>query len=171
MTMRRVICPYCHQPARYTDSAPLYRGNSYGMVWLCDPCGAWVGCHGNTDEPLGRLANKELREWKQKAHAAFDPLWKRKLAQRQAKDREYKQAYARHMLKSIICPKSKILKIDAMKPTYTIHEVKDWLIKWEVHSSILNENAEFRNIGAKPDNCIAGFRTKEEAQRYVERCC
>ena len=95
MTMRRVICPYCHQPARYADSAPLHRGNSYGMLWICDPCGAWVGCHGDTDEPLGRLANKELREWKQRAHAAFDPLWKRKLARRQAKEREYKQAYAR----------------------------------------------------------------------------
>lgn len=56
-----------------------------------------------------------------------------------------------------------------MKPTYTIHEVKHWLIKWEVHSSILNENAEFRHLGYPPDNYIAGFRTKEEAQSYVQR--
>jgi len=75
------------------------------------------------------------------------------------------------MLKNTTYPKNRSLKIDAMTPTYTIHEVNHWLIKWEVHSSVLNENAEFRNIGAKPDNYIAGFRTKEEAQKYVERCC
>ena len=43
--------------------------------------GRKVGVVGNltmetyTDKPLGRLANAELREWKKKAHAAFDPLW------------------------------------------------------------------------------------------------
>jgi hypothetical protein len=38
-----------------------------------------VGVHKGTDKPLGRMANKELRGWKGRAHAAFDPLWKRKL--------------------------------------------------------------------------------------------
>lgn len=37
---------------------------------------AYVGCHKGTNKPLGRLANAELRLWKRKAHAAFDPLWK-----------------------------------------------------------------------------------------------
>lgn len=36
---------------------------------------AYVGCHKGTNKPLGRLANAELRHWKQKAHSAFDPLW------------------------------------------------------------------------------------------------
>jgi hypothetical protein len=52
-------------------------GTSYGMIYLCRPCSAWTGTH--KPEPkkaLGRLANSELREWKKKAHAAFDPLWK-----------------------------------------------------------------------------------------------
>lgn len=35
-----------------------------------------VGCHPGTIKPLGRLATKELRVWKMKAHEAFDPLWK-----------------------------------------------------------------------------------------------
>lgn len=48
--------------------------------YRCSPCKAWVGCHPGTKTPLGRLANAELREWKSKAHAAFDPLWKRKMA-------------------------------------------------------------------------------------------
>lgn len=79
MTARTVTCPYCHAPAELVDSAVIYHGRSFGMAWLCRPCDAWVGCHKDspTHAPLGRLANKELRQWKQKAHAAFDPLWKR----------------------------------------------------------------------------------------------
>lgn len=69
------ICPYCDQKPKYVDSAEVY-GKSYGMIYLCKPCGAWVGVHKGTRNPLGRLANKNLREWKIKAHDAFDPLWK-----------------------------------------------------------------------------------------------
>lgn len=29
-----------------------------------------------TDAPLGPLANAELRDWKRRAHAAFDPIWR-----------------------------------------------------------------------------------------------
>ena len=68
------LCDYCGQPALYTDSAVVY-GRSYGMIYYCPPCHAWVGVHRGTDKPLGRLANAELRDWKKKAHAAFDPLW------------------------------------------------------------------------------------------------
>jgi len=45
------------------------------MVYLCRPCDAYVGVHKGTDRPLGRLANAELRHWKNAAHASFDPLW------------------------------------------------------------------------------------------------
>lgn len=58
-----------------------------------------------------------------------------------------------------------------MTPTYTIHETKDWQLPWQVRSDIRNENAQFRHLGIKPDHYIASFRTKEEAQRYVELCC
>jgi hypothetical protein len=44
--------------------------------WQCAPCDAYVGCHSGTTNPLGRLANAELRQAKIAAHAAFDPLWK-----------------------------------------------------------------------------------------------
>ena len=72
--MRTVYCPYCGQKAEYVDSAEIY-GKSYGMVYLCRPCDAYVGVHNGTDTPLGRLANRELRRWRNRAHAAFDPLW------------------------------------------------------------------------------------------------
>lgn len=77
-------CPYCGELAVLTDSAEVYRGKSYGNIWLCRPCQAWVGVH-KTDpynRPLGRLANKLLRVWKMRAHEAFDPLWKNKVMRR-----------------------------------------------------------------------------------------
>lgn len=70
-------CPYCGRPAVLVDSATVYNGRSYGMIWDCRPCDAYVGVHRNspTFAPKGRLANRELRRWKVAAHAAFDPLW------------------------------------------------------------------------------------------------
>ncbi len=76
--MSAPVCPYCGaEAALHRSSAKFYRGRDYGPVWACVPCQAWVGCHPGTSTPLGRLANKELRQAKMRAHAAFDPLWKR----------------------------------------------------------------------------------------------
>ena len=71
-------CPYCKATAIWRDSSIIY-GRNYGQVWICSrypTCDAYVGCHGDTKTPLGRMANAELRAWKKKAHAVFDPLWK-----------------------------------------------------------------------------------------------
>lgn len=73
--MKKVYCDYCGRQAEYVDSRVVY-GKSYGMIYLCRNCMAYVGVHKGTDKPLGRLANAELRHWKKLAHAAFDPLWK-----------------------------------------------------------------------------------------------
>lgn len=73
-----MICPYCGAEANLVDSSIVY-GKSYGKIYLCSSypqCDAYVGVHKGTDEPLGRLANAELREWKKKAHKAFDIIWK-----------------------------------------------------------------------------------------------
>lgn len=73
-----ITCPYCRNPAHLAESAEVYGGRDFGKIWICRPCGAYVGTHRNdpNHRPLGRLANAELRFWKIKAHAAFDPLWK-----------------------------------------------------------------------------------------------
>lgn len=72
MTARypNVICPYCKK------SAQLVRGK-HGLIWQCVPCDAHVKAYDNspTKQPMGPLANAELREAKRLAHAAFDPLW------------------------------------------------------------------------------------------------
>lgn len=47
------------------------------MCYYCKPCNAYVGCHKNSKAPLGTMANAELREWRKKSHAIFDPIWQR----------------------------------------------------------------------------------------------
>ena len=74
------VCPYCGQEAvLHGSSAKFYHGSDFGPVWACEDCQAWVGCHRGGNVPLGRLADKELREAKITAHAAFDRLWKAKM--------------------------------------------------------------------------------------------
>ena len=88
-----VVCPYCDQAAALVTGADVYphRPDLSGLkFYRCDPCDAHVGCHrpgtwawvggakvANTGtEPLGRLANAELRAAKKMAHDAFDPVWR-----------------------------------------------------------------------------------------------
>jgi len=74
-----VVCPYCGKPAELVTGAAIYprRSDLHGKsFYRCNPCHAYVGCHPGTTNPLGRLANAELRRAKMAAHAAFDPIWK-----------------------------------------------------------------------------------------------
>ena len=73
--MKKVLCQYCGRRAEYVDSEEIY-GRSYGMIYFCRQCDAYVGVHEGTDRPLGRLANAELRRWKKLAHSHFDPIWR-----------------------------------------------------------------------------------------------
>lgn len=68
------VCPYCGKETELTDSAEIY-GTSYGPIYLCRDCDAYVGCYTGTTTSLGMLANKELREAKKRAHHYFDQLW------------------------------------------------------------------------------------------------
>ena len=61
------ICPYCGQSTEFVDSVEIY-GTSYGMMYLCRPCGAHVGVHKGTDIAVGRLASRRLRKLKHEAH-------------------------------------------------------------------------------------------------------
>lgn len=82
--MQGKICPYCGADTEYVDSSCVY-GSSYGMIYICKPCDAYVGVHKGTDESLGRLANAELRKWKKATHSIFDVLWKeRRMTRNQA---------------------------------------------------------------------------------------
>ena len=72
-----VFCNYCGKPAEFVDSIIVY-GSSYGMIWFCKDCNAWVGVHKGTSTPLGTLANAELRAYRRKAHGLFDRIWRRR---------------------------------------------------------------------------------------------
>lgn len=97
--IRTPTCPYCDRPAELVTGATIYRGRPDLMhlkFWCCHQCDAYVGCHKAGSwrfeggkkivhtglEPLGRLADPQLRRAKQAAHAAFDPLWMQQGKQR-----------------------------------------------------------------------------------------
>lgn len=67
------VCPYCGRATELVDSEVIY-GKSYGMIYLCRPCDAYVGVNKVTGLSLGRLANKELRKAKIEAHKWFDQI-------------------------------------------------------------------------------------------------
>jgi hypothetical protein len=85
-----VVCPYCGLNAELIDSIAVYR-KSYGMIWICQPCQAWVGTHkdSKTHKPLGTLAREELRDARKRTHAAFDPHWRRAILE-QGRSSKYK---------------------------------------------------------------------------------
>jgi len=65
-----------------TDSSIIY-GSSYGLIYYCTNCRAYVGVHDNAhndhgekDAPKGTLADSELVKLRKVAHKLFDPLWK-----------------------------------------------------------------------------------------------
>lgn len=86
------FCPYCGNKTEYLDSSFIY-GKSYGMIYICKPCDAYVGVHKGSDISLGRLANKELRYWKKAAHGKFDPLWRAKMQKGFSKNEARSAAY------------------------------------------------------------------------------
>lgn len=71
-------CPYCGAGSKLIDSELIY-GKSYGMAYVCENyprCDAYVGTHKGTTWPRGTLANKELRDYRKKAHLLFDSIWR-----------------------------------------------------------------------------------------------
>lgn len=77
----KMVCPYCSGEVQKVRGEKIYphRPDLHRLkFFLCGPCDAYVGCHakGKGFKPLGRLANKELRQWKMRAHKEFDPIWR-----------------------------------------------------------------------------------------------
>lgn len=92
--MKPPVCPYCRLSSRLVAPGQPgypYRAD-YGPVYVCTPCDARVGCHKFTANPLGSLANKELREARNAAHKAFDALWKRKMERHRVSQQEARSA-------------------------------------------------------------------------------
>ncbi|MCM3273768.1 zinc-finger-containing protein [Paenibacillus elgii] len=75
----------------YTHLNAVIYGREYGngKCYKCTNCDAYVGVHTGTKIPLGRLADRELRDLKKECHALFDPVWK------ENKNIKREQAYGR----------------------------------------------------------------------------
>lgn len=142
MTRIPPICPYCMTPAKLVDSAEIY-GRSFGNAWVCGQypaCDAYVGVHKATNEPLGRLANPELREAKKRAHAAFDPLWVNAVALYEPIAADSRKARNKAAGR---------IRRRARKRAYA------WLAE---------------QLGIDPDDCHIGFFGVEECDRVVALC-
>lgn len=63
---------------RLSDGREAYphRGDLHAKpFWFCG-CGAFVGCHPGTKNPLGAPAGAKTKRGRTEAHKAFDRLWK-----------------------------------------------------------------------------------------------
>lgn len=87
------FCYYCQRPTVYVDSIEVYQ-KSYGFIFLCRDCDAYVNTHHGQDQAFGFVARKDLRDARHKAHLMFDPLvqskvdsgMKKKVAQSKARE-------------------------------------------------------------------------------------
>ena len=75
LMLKGKICPYCHVKTEIIKSNAVYSGKDYGYLYSCPKCGAYVGCHKDTFQALGRVANEYLRRCKNLAHYYFDQIW------------------------------------------------------------------------------------------------
>lgn len=71
-------CPVCNKEAEIVGTLDIYPNRfdlSNKIFYRCpEHTDYYVGSHAN-GTPLGILANKELRLWKQRCHQVFDPHW------------------------------------------------------------------------------------------------
>jgi len=73
-----VLCT-CGKPAELVSGKEVYphRSDLFQLAfWRCVRCNSYCGCHKGTNNPLGTLANSELRDWRKKCHTNFDQIWK-----------------------------------------------------------------------------------------------
>jgi hypothetical protein len=81
--LARVDCGECGKPAGLVSGELIYphRPDLHAKsFWRCCSCLAYVGCHDGTYRPKGSPCGPETRAAWIAAHAAFDPLWRRKMA-------------------------------------------------------------------------------------------
>jgi hypothetical protein len=125
-------CPYCKGQVKYHRDTRIIYGNKanpvWGGVWICEnypKCDSYVGCHKGTTEPLGRMADKELRKYKVLAHNEFDKLWKQG---------DYTRAEAYKIMQKLMClPEHK-----AHIGLFTVKKCKQLINKLEQYKG-LNE--------------------------------
>ena len=74
-----IVCQYCEQATELIDSSEIFGGQSFGKIYICRSCNAYVGCHRGTDRSYGSVAKPNLRLLRHQAHHWFDAIWKNKI--------------------------------------------------------------------------------------------
>lgn len=73
-------CGHCGKPAKLRVGSEVYphrRDLWSKFFWVCEPCEARCGCHGNTKISLGFPANAQLRRARMSLHDfKLDLIWK-----------------------------------------------------------------------------------------------
>jgi hypothetical protein len=77
----KVYCCECKKEIepRLKTGAQMYphREDLYKLLFLqCIKCKNFVGVHKGTTNPLGVIANQEIKNMRKKIHAVLDPIWK-----------------------------------------------------------------------------------------------
>lgn len=71
-------CNCCGGAVALVENSEIYNGRSFGdwpYAYLCRGCGAYVGLHPFTDLPLGTLADKPLRDARNRCKKPFERIW------------------------------------------------------------------------------------------------
>lgn len=71
-------CGECGEKAHLVSGEKIYprRPDLWEKSFFRCDCGAYVGTHPGTTNPLGKPTNSETRSARSQAHAHFDPLYK-----------------------------------------------------------------------------------------------
>ena len=85
MKRPNIKCPYCGSRAFLRPASVIYKSgeeHSGEQFYVCaryPSCDSYVTAHAGTRQPMGTLANRELRMKRRAAHMAFNQLWQREL--------------------------------------------------------------------------------------------
>lgn len=78
MSKNPTTCEGCKKTAELIYGVDLFPGRhdlAEKPFWVCSGCESRVGCHPNTHEPLGVLADAATRRARSEVHRALDPHW------------------------------------------------------------------------------------------------
>ena len=94
---KNITCPYCGSATVLRPDSFVYKENARGKhLYVCSrypECDAYVSVNEDTLEPLGTLANGELRHKRIEAHRAFDQIWRNRIMTRSNAYRWLREKY------------------------------------------------------------------------------
>lgn len=84
---KRIYCPYCNAPAVLQRTDQVYGVECDTMLYVCKnypACDTYIRTIPGTMQPLGTMANAELRQLRRETHEVFDQLYLRHLMTKDA---------------------------------------------------------------------------------------